>query len=293
MKFTDKEREQRLLRGCDFEYLKQKYTNVAFNIRDWHNKSNDIAHGKYHLLATEGYITIPGNYDMNNIKKYRTFITPNSKFIELHGHEHPMILLKGNTFWNDYYELPEAEFVSYKDKIRGIVMLNKLYHTQSQGDIVYLRDKVLTELEVEPELLVHLYSYHPWGGRFYQGNLPYGPSHIENQRKLSKYLYSICFESCYHPLWSWDWITERIINCFRTKTVAIYLGCYNIEQHIPTNLFIDYRQFDFDNKKLSEYLLNFTETQYIDMVEAAYDWYKTKNKLGTILELEEILENLK
>jgi len=285
--------EERIQRGCDFEYLQKKYPHVAFNVSTWKSKPNDRAHDKRHLIAAEGYITLPRNFDINYIKQYDTYITFNSKFIETYKNEHPnMVFLLGNTFWNDYYELGENEFVSYEDKLKGVLILNKLYHTGSEGDIVYLREKILNELNVSPKMIKHVFSYNEWGGQYYQGNLPYPPNHIINQRKLSEYLFCLCFESCYHPFWSWDWITERIINCFRTKTIPIYLGCYNIEEHIPTNLFIDYRQFNFDNNKLSEYLLDFTEEQYNEMSEAAYDWYKNKNPFATILDFEHILENL-
>ena len=54
---------------------------------------------------------------------------------------------------------------------------------------------------------------------------------------------------------------------------------------------LDYRDFDFDNKKLRDYLLDFPKERYMEMTEASFEWNK-HTKLGSIEELEKILQIL-
>jgi hypothetical protein len=94
----------------------------------------------------------------------------------------------------------------------------------------------------------------------------------------------------YHVLWSWDWITERLWNAFKSKVVPIYYGCYNIEQKVPKDLFVDFRKFN-TLKQLAEYLINFPEQKWVDMTEKAFEWYKTC-KIGDMDELEYLFTSL-
>jgi hypothetical protein len=170
-------------------------------------------------------------------------------------------------------------------------MVNKNYKTGMEGDIVYMREQSIKGLNVSPHLVKHVYSPTPWCEELYQGPCGNRPSHIDLLGLLNLYLFRICFESTYHPMWSWDFMTERMFDCFKTKTVPIYLGCYNIEQHVPKELFIDFRDFGFDIKALADYLISFPKDKYIEMTEAAYKWVKTC-RIGSVEDLENLLKDL-
>jgi len=273
----------------EFNYLVEKYPKIAFNIFKWDRTPNDKIHGKKYLFPTEGYITIPQNYQKEYIIQYDKFITHNSKFYNMHKHEYNMILIPAPMNTNNYFEL--NNFISYDKKIKGICMLNTIYHTGQEGDIIYLREKIIIDLDCEPNLIKHTYGKKSWGNEHYQGNIPYIYNHTENLKIINKYLFYICFEAIYHELWSWDYVTERLFNAFKAKTVPIYYGCYNIEQKVPKNLYIDYREFNFDNKKLANYLLTFPKEKYIDMTERAFEWNRT-NEFGNVENLEKIFQTL-
>jgi hypothetical protein len=279
--------DKRLARD-EWYYLAEKYPQVAFNHR-WGSRYFWPQDGYRHLLCAEPYIELPENWDFNIIRQYDTYITFSRKMYERHKHEMNIKLMRGCVGCNGYYELDN--FLSYDEKKKGVLFLNKLGGTGREGDIYYMRKKVLDELRIEP-MVKHVFAREPWGGDHYQGSLPFYHSHYENLKKINEYLFCVCFESTYHPFWSYDFITERMFNCFKSKTVPIYFGCYNIEDWVPSNLYIDYREFNFDNTKLSEYLLNFPKQKYVEMTEAAYEWNKT-NRIGNIQDLEEILCGLK
>lgn len=265
--------------------LMEQYPRVAFNLR-LGTQTYDPEHYP-HLLIAEPYIEIPEQWDPNVITKYQTCITWHSQFYRTIKEQMPVKLIYGTPMCNQYFELDR--FPSYDGRINGVICLNKLGRTGRFGDIYRLRYDVLNALQIAP-MVKHVWCHTPWGGAMYQGAVP-APyhSHILNLQKLSEYRFCLCFESTYHPVWSWDFITERMFNCFKTKTIAIYYGCYNIETHVPQELFIDYRQFTPES--LSEYLLNFTQTRWESMTEAAYNW-NLSNKLGSISDLKAHLNTL-
>ena len=92
------------------------------------------------------------------------------------------------------------------------------------------------------------------------------------------------FPSCCPPLSDWG-------NISFSKTVPIYYGGYNVEQRIPKELYVDYRDFDTD-EQLSKYLLEMPKSQYIDMSEKAYEFF-LKQEPNFMHDLKEILEKLK
>lgn len=279
--------EERL--KSEFDYLQNKYKSVAFNMYDWWSKPNNRSNGKNILLAVEGYITIPNNYNPSVINQYDVFITHNSKFKELNP-DLNIVLQNAPANWENYYQL--ESFLTYDQKIKGICCLARVYNTGTVGDINYMKHNVMRDLNVEPELVVHTYGQSPFGRpESYQGYLGFKHSHFKNLEKINQYLFCWCPEPMYHELWSHDYVTERLFNCFKSKTVAVYYGCYNIQDKIPPNLYIDYRNFK-NTDELSQYLIEFSKDKekYTEMVESAYQWNLT-NKLGDIKLLEDIIQD--
>tara|TARA_B100000575_G_scaffold293761_1_gene306233 strand:- start:2334 stop:3503 length:1170 start_codon:yes stop_codon:yes gene_type:complete len=68
-------------------------------------------------------------------------------------------------------------------------------------------------------------------------------------RELSKknifknFRFCLCFENSS----SKNYISEKLYDCFKEKIIPIYLGASNIEDIIPKNCFIDYRDFKTDH----------------------------------------------
>jgi len=293
-------------RSADFElrlqqdewvYLINKYRHVAFNLKPdrprldgFFPKMNLPTFGFRHLLQLEPFNEIPEQWDSEILSQFDSVITWNSKFFLENKHRLNLNLIQGCTFFNNFYEA--TELVSYDNKINGICCINKLYTKPDNrgGHIVPKRKEVMENLTIEP-MVKHVFAPSPWGGSLYQGPTDvYKPGHQTLLNLISKYKFRLCFESLYHEYWSWDFMTDRMFDCFKAKTVPIYWGCYNIEQHVPKELFIDYRDFK-DIDELSKYLLSFSREQYIRMTEDAFEWNKT-NRIGSVEDLEKILVQL-
>ena len=62
------------------------------------------------------------------------------------------------------------------------------------------------------------------------------------------------------------YISEKIFDCFKAKTIPVYWGADNVTEYIPKECFVDKR--DFNNyDELYNYLKNMTEEEYNQFVE--------------------------
>lgn len=61
-------------------------------------------------------------------------------------------------------------------------------------------------------------------------------------KALGKYKFCICYENTNTP----GYVTEKILDCFTSGTVPVYLGAENITEIIPERCYINRRNFDSD-----------------------------------------------
>lgn len=275
--------EERLAKD-EWQYLIEKYPNVAFNYKTFDGKLQSKKDGYNLIVICEAKTTMPEQWTPITLRQYDGVITWNEKFYEEHKHELNMKMIKGCLWCNSYYELDS--FKSYEEKLNKVCMMSKKYFVGGRsGDIVHLRGEAVKQLSKEIE--VDVWCTQRWGGERYKGTVesPIHHSHINHLRKLNEYRFSLCFDPVYHEYWSCGLVTERLFNCFKSKTVPIYFGCYNIEDFVPTSLFVDFRKFNRNYKVLADYLNSMSKDQWTDMTEAAFEWNKT-NRIGSVEDLE-------
>lgn len=278
--------ELRVKRECD--YVMAKYPTLAFNCQTWegnpHGKDID---GKNVLLAQEAVVTLPKNYDIDWMKSnYDAVITYSTKFKELYP-EINVYNVKCPTNWEAYHWL--EDFKGYDDKIRGICSLQHVYDTGHLLDANYMKHKVMVELETEPHLLLHTYGQVPFGkAESYQGYLGHRHSNYHNLKKINEYMFCYAAECIADDFWGHDYLTERVFNTFKSKTVLIYYGATNVQELLPEHIFVDVRKFP-DMGQLSEYLieLSYDKERYNEMVNEAYQW-NIQTLLGDIRVHEQI-----
>ncbi len=99
--------------------------------------------------------------------------------------------------------------------------------------------------------------------RMYCGAIPGYYSGKEKLSVLKKYRFCICFENTHTTK---GYITEKIFHCFAAGTVPVYWGPDNIENYIPLDSFIDYRDFQSD-EELYLVLKSMSKTVYEDYIE--------------------------
>ena len=279
--------------------LLKKYPTIAHNyVASFFEKNgklyanlNNSKRGFKHLLTWEPYTIRPENWDVNVINQFDSFITFNDKFCE-----NPQITAKNyvTKYWSGgVIDVDLDTFKSYDEKIKGVCVFGKQgrdAYKKREGSIYFLRNEFLRDFIVEPFLVKHLYAHEKWGGEYYQGSCePYNPWGKAALEKVNEYLFCFCPENTYHSLWSHGYLTERLLRCFRAKTVGIYIGCFNIDELVPKDLYIDFREFYGDYDRLADYLINFPKEKYLDMTERAYKWYKI-HRIGLVEDFESMLK---
>jgi len=88
---------------------------------------------------------------------------------------------------------------------------------------------------------------------------------VKSKREvLEKYKFAICYENAKDIP---GYITEKIFDCFFAGSVPVYWGAANVTDYIPSDTFIDKREFrTYDD--LYDYLKNMSDKEYIDYLEA-------------------------
>jgi len=277
----------------DVFFDEYKYPNVAINGFILQGKDKkDVT-----LVVTEPYNTRPKFYDIEEIKKYKDVITWNEKFYNKYKDIINMKLYQGGQPLYQVHKLYNP--TKFSDKINGICAIGKSARRDVVGDITYLRLDVMKQIEKTNRLITHYYGWNNWGDSNYMGSigdLKVHGMHIVGDgyhsslakiMKLSEYKFNLCFENCFHEFWSWGYITEKIMCCFEARTIPVYLGCFNIEKLIPSDIFIDFRNFE-NGEDLANYLINISESDYTKMVNRAYE-FKLETKINDIEELIKLL----
>ncbi len=83
---------------------------------------------------------------------------------------------------------------------------------------------------------------------------------------FTRYRYALCFENTYHPCWTKGYLTEKILDCMSSLTIPVYYGCSNIEELVPPDCFIDYRNFA-SLEELDECLQSMSDEEYLGYAE--------------------------
>ena len=92
-------------------------------------------------------------------------------------------------------------------------------------------------------------------------------------QNLKDYNFSYCLENFYGQN---GYVTEKIIDCFKTLTIPIYKGHQNISKQIPEDTFINYD--DFKNlKDLNNYLLDLSNNEILEYQKNIKNFMNSKN----------------
>jgi len=107
---------------------------------------------------------------------------------------------------------------------------------------------------------------------------------------ISKYKFSLCFEN--NPDEP-GYVSEKIVHCMCARSVPIYFGPKDVDEHIPQGAYINWRDFK-DFKKLTDFIKNMSESQYQAYIDKI-DEFMNSDKLNFFTEdnlLNVIIERL-
>lgn len=233
--------------------FKDRYPQIAFN-DDPAKRNRD-----HYLFQMDTAIISPASYDVKNIKLYKGVITWNPKvYSQLSSWGANVFKIGEYPRFNDYGVIEEFTPISEKEGVCSIE--HNVIH-----DISHRQTGVFMDIVGLPHFA---YGKESYGGQYHKGELH---TKTDRVRALDKHKFAICFENVYHPLWSHNYLSENIFDCFRAKTIPVYLGASNIDELVPPHFFINYNDFR-NSDELSEYLVNFDMGVYEEITEKAYHW---------------------
>jgi hypothetical protein len=120
------------------------------------------------------------------------------------------------------------------------------------------RLEMIKFFETKQEGEFHFYGYKKHESKTYQGAIPGGHSGNDKVAVLKDYRFCICFENT--PSCA-GYITEKIFGCFAAGCVPVYWGAPNVEQYIPKNCYVDYRDFS-SHEELYQHLKGMSKETY-------------------------------
>ena len=88
---------------------------------------------------------------------------------------------------------------------------------------------------------------------------------------IKNYRFCICYENTNTP----GYVTEKIFDCFRAGIVPVYLGASNVEKTIPTDCFVDRREFS-DHESLYQFLKAMDKDTYNGYLERIRAYLKSE-----------------
>ncbi len=170
--------------------------------------------------------------------------------------------------WQQSYFGINTKTVSFQEKFfltllngnKTSLIKNELYSEREKAIRFFEKNNIEFDLYGvgwnKPNRRQKIFWFHPYPSYKWK---------VDNKiETLSQYKFNLCFENMKNEPW---YITEKIWDSFKARSIPIYWGASNIEDYIPTNTFIDFRQFEWDYEKLVTYLSQITEIQYNEYIE--------------------------
>lgn len=166
--------------------------------------------------------------------------------------------------WPQPQEWPEFEFVPYQEKkLLTNISANKYsthkleLYSARRASILYCEKRLQDQFDLygigwnEPATRLQRLGFPVPKFKSYRGEV------ISKADIFSKYRFALIYENAMVP----GWITEKVFDCLRSDCIPIYLGAPNIQEHLPSDIFIDRRNFRND-EELVNYILSIDEYQY-------------------------------
>lgn len=224
----------------------------------------------------EGKAVSPLNFDSKTLEKFDRVLTwnddlvDNIKFFKFFlpapadiqptkevAFAHKKLLV--NISYNKYSSY-KAEL--YSERRKTIAYFDT--HYPDDFDLFGPRwNTAITRLQILFPFLVRTYST-------YRGYVE------DRQETLSKYKFSLSYENNADAN---GYITDKIFDALRAKTVPIYLGAPNILDYIPAEAFIDRRKFNSD-EDLGIFLKNMHEEEYQSYISAGKNYLQSERYAG-------------
>jgi putative sugar O-methyltransferase len=268
------------LKGCDiYAYL---------NASSYRGKQN----GREVLLMLEPIVVLPGEYNKDVWDHFDHVFTLCDALVDCGGKFTKILFPRSN--WivpaaiTENREVRQQQY-PLEGRANAICMINGNKHSFIVSELYSKRVEAAQWFHHNSDMRFDVFGNPPFSLPNYRGALAVDAK----LSTLSKYRYCLCFENTNHPTFSSGYVTEKILDCFETRTIPIYFGSVNIDDYIPQECFIDMRNFrSYDD--LHVFLHSLSTEHYNRIIESVdswvangglrhYSWFTIYDQLSAIL----------
>lgn len=109
---------------------------------------------------------------------------------------------------------------------------------------------------------------------YYKGGLDDSCFSYKNKiDKMCEFKYNICIENSYDEVYSHNYMSEKLPHAIYGGAIPLYLGCYNIEEFVPSSVYFDLRPFINNTTLLGNELIKcITNINHNEYNEAQYKY---------------------
>lgn len=198
--------------------------------------------------------------------------------------------------WPQPYDKVLSKYWNNRDRLNKLVIIAG-NHKPRSGCSEYYSKRIEAIAALGPKGCIDLYGrgWNRWWGQHarwtkYWRNIStilkiYHGTCDSKWEILSKYRFNLCFENMKMT----GYVTEKIFDCFYAGTVPVYLGAPDICNLIPSNAFIDmrnYRSFE----EMNDFIVSMSSEDWDKMREAGRDFLNGENGLRYSESLNRIFE---
>lgn len=230
---------------------------------------------KSFLLAIESSIIKPENFDLTKHKYFHKVFTWNDDLVD----DKKYIKINYSfSFPQSIYKQPQRK------KLCCLIVSNK--NSSIPNELYSERKELIRWFEKEHPDDFDLYGF-GWNEFRFTGNklirvlnkIPFlrtignnifGEKHLSYKGKINSkfetmrdYRFAIAYENVKDEA---GYITEKIFDVFIAGCIPIYWGARNVARYIPSNCFIDRRDFK-NNEELYDYMKSMDNTKYIKYLD--------------------------
>jgi GT2 family glycosyltransferase/Flp pilus assembly protein TadD/predicted O-methyltransferase YrrM len=222
------------------------------------------------LLLHEPITVLPGQYSRQVWQYFDYILTPYDVLAERGGSfvKSPLPAFDGPLMSSPKKEIDLSYATPFATRRNAICLIAGNKASGIPGENYSRRAGYARWFYDRSDIPFDVYGRPPFDLPNYRGALEPFSRKLET---LGKYRYALTLENTYHPVWSRGYVSEKLLDAFCCQTVPIYLGCYNIEDYVPLDCFIDGRQFK-GPPDLDRFLHQITDDQYLSYQQHIREW---------------------
>ncbi len=244
-------------------------------------------------LILEPIVVNRCDYDFDNLKRFRyvfgfaeqAYTELGNKFVKVN---YPSYLTKQNL---DYIAPYMKKF---RQRQHQVVVVANIRPSDHESSIYPLR-LALADFLYQNRVNVQWYGSSLIKKPYYRGKLD------DKLKLLSNSKFTICSENTYHPIYSENYLTEKMPQAWFAGCVPLYMGCHNIDNfNFSPHMYIDLRKYvkiiDKDNYKIDPSIVDvihkYDDPDYHNYLSEMIKNLKSEHGFTDIINYENVFKKM-